>query len=342
MAIKPTETVPVWASNTNWSAGPSAGLANKIDPTAASPNGHIEGVSNPTDSRVQNGWQNRVSKWSVWVESGSSTGAADAHIVETNANGEASVTALNVLGGAGIAGPSLQVTRGAGGTEAVSVSTPGVSNILFGGDSFGVQMTVEGDGVAIGVTGSDRVPLTLYPQYTRPTTFTNQDGSIGFESVSIGGADPTQMYAIVNNAKRGVPLYNQQWVYQLGDTPGTATFNGEVGAATTIISAFDFDQAKAPLDAAVSMLYEITFEASSTGGLDFWVRIRNNGTAIRDFYIDGGGTATIKQVSLRGIYLAALATTGNSFDVVGFKLTGQGGGNSITVDHMLVTIHTAL
>lgn len=342
MATKPTDTVPTWASNTNWSAGPSAGSANKIDPTAASPNGHIEGVSNPTDARVQNGWQNRVSKWAQWLESGSSAGAADAHVVETDAGGATAVRQLDVLGNGALSGASLDVTRGASLTPAAKFTDPTFSVTDIGGPSAAVEITNTGRTGIIVTPSGNHVAIQMVPQLTRPTTFVNKEGSIGFESVAQSGTDATSFYAVVDSGKCGVPLYGQQWVYQLGDSPGGATFNGDSTSPTTIISAFDFVQARAPLDAGISMLYEITFEASSIGGLDFWVRFRNNGATVRDFYIDGGGTGTIKQISLRGLYTGAGALLTNSFDLVGFKLTGQAGGNSIIVDHALVTIHTAL
>ena len=364
MATKPIVTVPLWASQANWTVGADIGSATKQDSTAFAVQGHIGGAGTPTMAFHQNDWQNKVSQYCKWVEEGSSIGIGTAHIVETDVTGKASLSSLQVnndittvtldvagatetrtleVDGLGINDTVVKVTAGASGNVAAWFNTPSVSDILLGGDSFGIQITAQGVGMSIGVVGADRVPLTLFPQYTRPVSLSGQDGSIGFEAVSISGADPTSMYAVLGGTKRGVPLYDQQWVHQMGDTPGGATFNGEVGSPTTLISAFDFVQVKAPLDAGLSMLYELSFTSNSVGGLDFWVRVRNNGVLMHDIYVWGGGSPGVaREHFVRRKYTGALATNGNSFDVVGFKLTGQGGGNSIIVSNMIMTIHTAI
>jgi hypothetical protein len=342
MATKPVTTVPQWAATTNYTIGPDIGTPTKVDSTAVAPEGHVAGVSNPTAAQNQNDWQFKVSKDCAWVEAGSSLGAADAHIIETDSQGKTSVRKLTVIGDSGISGASLDVTRGASLTPAAKFTDTTFSVTDIGGPSAAIEIDNSGrTGIIVNTTGN-HVAMQMVPQLTRPTTFVSKDGSIGFEAVAQSGTDATAFYAVVDNAKCGVPYYVQQWVYQLGDSPGGATFNGDSTSPTSIISTFDFAQFKAPLDAGISMLYEITFEASSVGGLDFWVRFRNNGTTVRDFYIDGGGTSTIKQISLRGVYTGAGALLTNSFDLVGFKLTGAAGGNNIVVDHALVTIHTAL
>lgn len=340
MAVKPTDTVPDWPSNATFTAGPSIGQPTTIDPTPFAGNGHIEGLSNPTDCRVQNGWQKRAGAWCRWVEAGSSAGAADAHIVETTALGETSVRSLNILGSGGISGPALEVTRNSTPYEAASITTPGVSTVLIGGDNYAMQISSSGGGLTIGATG-DTIPLTLFPQTTRPSTFTGNDGGIYLEKVVQAGDDAFAMRVIANNQRLAIPIYRDQYVHAYQDDAGTPTvFNGDISSSTSILQApMDFYSSIGPLDANIAMMYDITFEASiASAPADFRIEFQNNGSTIRAFNVHLPST-TVQQIHLRGSYLTgASSLNANSFDVRASKYVG--GGSNITIANAIATIET--
>lgn len=345
MATKPTgaDTVPDWPSNANYTVGPSAGQPTTIDPSAFAGNGHIEGVSNPTDARVQNGWQKRAGKWCRWVEAGSSAGAADAHIIECDADGKSSIRKLDILGNSGVGGSSLNVTRGAPGAAAATMTTTGVSTIVFGGDTYAMQVTSSGGGVTIGATG-DTIPLTLYPQTTRPTTFTGNDGGIYLEKVAIAGDDAFALRVIANNQRMSVPLYRDQHVHAFEYDGGVdTTFNVGPGADVSILQGpMIFYQGVAPLDANLPMIYDITFQVQVVGfaATGISINFKNNGALIRAFQIEVNNGSAFQAVALRGIYpTGALALAGNSFDVTANKLAG--GGANVVIRNAITTIRGA-
>ncbi len=99
---KPVATF-AWATDANYAAGPAAGNPTKI----LIPNAGQALV--PGDDLVpeyMNQAYSEISAWVTWVFDGSSAGAADAHIVETDANGDTAVQDLTcvelTLSGAGI------------------------------------------------------------------------------------------------------------------------------------------------------------------------------------------------------------------------------------------------
>lgn len=340
MATKPTDTVPDWPSNAVYVAGPSAGLATTVDPTPFAGDGHIEGVTNPTGAQVQNGWQKRAGNWCRWVEDGSFAGAADAHIVETDDDGATTVRKLQVLGNPGVGGLSLSVTRGAAATEAAGFITTGVSNVLVGGDGYAMQMTSNVGGVAVGVTGNN-IPLTLFPQATRPTTFVGNDGGLYFETVPITGDDGVALRAITNGKRMSVPLYRDQHVHAFEYDGGSdTTYIGGSGTDTSILQLpMIFYTGVAPLDANIPMIYEITTSVQVVGFVATTVtfKFKNNGGLIRSFPIEINNLSGFQDVSLRGIYATgALALDGNSFDA-----TIVGGANNIVCRHSVVTIRGA-
>lgn len=343
MATKPVATVPIWASAATWSAGPDIGDATKQDSTAVAVQGHIAGATNPTMAFHQNDWQNKVSNVCAWVEAGSSAGAADTHIIETDADGKTSVRKLDVLGNSGVGGATLQVTRGASGFEAASFITAGVSTILMGGDNLAMQMTSNAGGLAIGATG-DSVPLILYPQTTRPTTFAGNDGAIYIEKVVQSGDDAFSLRVIANNQRLSVPLYRDQHVHAFEYDGGSdTTFNGGPGADVSILQApMIFYKGISPLDANIPMIYDITFAVQVVGfaatGLS--INFKNNGVLIRAFQIEVNNGSAFQAVSLRGIYpTGALTLDNNSFDVTANKLVG--GGANVVIRNAVATIRGA-
>jgi hypothetical protein len=345
MATKPVVTVPLWASNTNQAGGPYPGTAAKWDSTPFAADGHYEGNSYPTDNRTQNDWQNKTSQWiKNWVEQGSSLGAADAHIVECDANGKSAVRRLEVLGNAAVAGNSLTVTRGQAGSYAAEVTTTGISTILFGGDGYAMQLTSNAGGVAIGATG-DTIPLTLFPQATRPTTFAGNDGGIYIEKVAISGDDAFALRVVANGQRMSVPLYRDQHVHAFEHDGGSDTpFSTGAGSDVSIIqSPMIFYQGVAPLDANVPMIYDISFEAQVVGfaATTIGIIFKNNATTINTFQIQINNTGGFQPVFLRGIYASgASSLAGNSFDVRAYKITDVGGAN-VVIRNAITTIRGA-
>jgi hypothetical protein len=98
MATKPTLVPRVWASAGIYTTGPFIGSASVSDPGAGiAAEGHRPGSSYPTAAEHENSQQNRISAFvAEWVALGASTGAADAHIVETNSTGRSVLRALTI------------------------------------------------------------------------------------------------------------------------------------------------------------------------------------------------------------------------------------------------------
>jgi len=94
-------TEPTWATDANFSSGPASGQPTKVTPAGA-PNvaqGFVPGEG--AAGEFVNWILNLVCSWIGWVADGSSAGAADAHLVETDSNGETKVRGIRTLDGAG-------------------------------------------------------------------------------------------------------------------------------------------------------------------------------------------------------------------------------------------------
>lgn len=97
MATKPTSTIDVFAADELYSVGPKSGEKTKADnigPLASQ--GHVPGKTNPTSSNEFNRALHDYSEYLIWVSEGSSSGTADAHIVETDNGGQTGILALNL------------------------------------------------------------------------------------------------------------------------------------------------------------------------------------------------------------------------------------------------------
>lgn len=95
MATKPTEKF-TWATDALIAAGAALGLPTKVNP-AGWPNvvqGLVPGVGAAVGAL--NKTFNVLGQWSGWLYDGSSAGAADAHLVETDANGLAVLSQCRV------------------------------------------------------------------------------------------------------------------------------------------------------------------------------------------------------------------------------------------------------
>lgn len=97
MATKPTSASFTWSTDTNFSSGDASGNPTKVAPAGwpANLQGFVPGLKYVAEFR--NWLWNIMGQWTGWLESGSSAGAADAHIVETNASGDTNVRSLGVL-----------------------------------------------------------------------------------------------------------------------------------------------------------------------------------------------------------------------------------------------------
>lgn len=86
-----------FATDANYLSGPALGNPTKIIP------GDLNQGYVPGDGIVAE-WENYLlnicGEWTVWLIGGSSLGAEDAHIVETNSSGATALAALDVTGGA--------------------------------------------------------------------------------------------------------------------------------------------------------------------------------------------------------------------------------------------------
>ncbi len=82
----------------NWTTGPFIGSPVKSDPgVGIAADGHRPGSNFPTAAEHENFQQFQVTKWvRDWLFAGSSLGLPDAHIVETNATGRATLHGLDV------------------------------------------------------------------------------------------------------------------------------------------------------------------------------------------------------------------------------------------------------
>lgn len=338
MATKPIDTVPDWPSNAVYVAGPSVGLATTVDPTPFAGDGHIEGVANPTCARVQNGWQKRAGNWCRWVESGSSAGAANAHIVEADSNGYTSVAMLEVLGNGALGPASLEVTRQGSTPQAVLV-TSGASSISMG-TSASAQVSVSAatdlNGVESIVTGN-AVPIRLAPQLVEPVLNAGDNGGIGFKyNSSLGSPEPTRMHVVTGGSKRYVALYSSEFSKIEDFAAGPFVFNGDISARTTTAGPVGFDQWQAPQTGGNTYNYSISFEYSSPSSTaDMWVALYNNAVLVRRFFMSLHGEVTIQQGNVRG-RLNGAALLADSFTVEVYKVVG--GGSNVTVNNVILTI----
>ena len=90
MAIKPTITWQL-ATNTNYDQGPANGFPTKL-PYPDTANGQIPGSGIPGE--CLNYYLGGAGEWSQWLDAGSALGANDAHLVETDQQGKAIISAL--------------------------------------------------------------------------------------------------------------------------------------------------------------------------------------------------------------------------------------------------------
>jgi hypothetical protein len=94
MATKPTD-VFTWATDANFSSGPDSGNPTKANPPSW-PNvaqGEVPGLK--VVAAFTNKVRNVLGQWVTWLNAGSSAGAADAHLCETDATGKLTLAELH-------------------------------------------------------------------------------------------------------------------------------------------------------------------------------------------------------------------------------------------------------
>lgn len=140
MATKPT-TVPTWATDANFASGPASGHPTKMTPPGA-PN-VVQG-SVPAEGAAAefvNWLHNLLCVWVGWVNAGSSAGAADAHLIEADANGSTKVREIRTLG----AGGGYIEVSGATGMQYRQGVVPGDANSNIEGTSADTHWCAEPD-----------------------------------------------------------------------------------------------------------------------------------------------------------------------------------------------------
>jgi len=98
MATKPTDTF-TWATDTNYTTAPDTGTATKVNPTGwpAVAEGFIPGTG--AIAVMMNKVLNVLGQWTGWLNSGSSAGVADAHIIESDSVGKVRMQWLQFIAG---------------------------------------------------------------------------------------------------------------------------------------------------------------------------------------------------------------------------------------------------
>lgn len=100
MATKPSTRLS-WATDATFLSGTAAGRNTKIETSV--PQGFVPGTG--IIAKLVNGlFHHILDDWIAWVEDGSSAGAADAHVVETDASGNTEVQGLTVNAGLSVVG----------------------------------------------------------------------------------------------------------------------------------------------------------------------------------------------------------------------------------------------
>lgn len=190
MATKPTTLPRAWADLALYDTGPFIGSVMKVDPgIGIAASGHRPGAAFPTPAEYENYQQYHVTaKWIPWVNAGSFAGAADAHLLETDATGRTQAqgmtlddavneTVLNVIGVNTVA-PAVFVDSTAGGGPAIQA--------LIDPDSFGFTTEI-GAGSGAGVSVS--LNNTLAGGAGHDVTDNAGSSGDGFRAVMQGAGD---------------------------------------------------------------------------------------------------------------------------------------------------------
>lgn len=165
MATKPVTTPRIWDSSGIYTTGPFIGSVSRVDPgVGIAAEGHRPGSLFPTAAEHENSQQFELTTWvTTWLALGSSAGAADAHILETNSDGRfravgarfvdavdetcIDITAANTLA------PAVLVTSAATAVQANMGNNAGIGFSVPIGTGAGVGFSSTLTGTAAGGAG---------------------------------------------------------------------------------------------------------------------------------------------------------------------------------------------
>lgn len=92
-------SIATWATDTNFTSGPAVGQPTKVSP-AGWPNtaqGSVPGAASAAE--FLNILHNLLCQWMAWQNDGTSAAQTDAHVLETDSDGETAVRAITVTDG---------------------------------------------------------------------------------------------------------------------------------------------------------------------------------------------------------------------------------------------------
>lgn len=179
MATKPTSADFTFASDATFSSGEAAGNPTKIAPAGWPSNlqGFVPGLKYVSEFR--NYLWNVMGQWTGWLAAGSSAGAADAHIVETDASGNTAVQDLEVLDDLTVAD---RATVGGALIVGAAITTNG--KLVLDTDGSGIQYRVDtvnlGDLDASLTTEADIYIAAAAPTVTRTITIAHTSPAAQF------------------------------------------------------------------------------------------------------------------------------------------------------------------
>lgn len=164
MATKPVTFPNIWAGAGIYATGPFVGQPSSVDPGfGIADEGHRPGSLKPTAAEHENYQQFQLTTWvREWLARGEFTGTADAHIVETDANGRTQLVGLTLddavdetvldITGANTLLPAVFVHSDATSFQADMGANPGVGfSVPIGaadGTGFSATMTNSSGGAA--------------------------------------------------------------------------------------------------------------------------------------------------------------------------------------------------
>jgi hypothetical protein len=196
MATKPVTSPRVWDSAGVYTTGPFVGSISISDPGAGiAAEGHRPGNLYPTAAEHENYQQNKITAYVAnWLALGSSAGAADAHIVETDAAGRATLHGLNVNDL--VDETAVDITSTSTFAPAVSIScstgAQGLSVNLGGAAAVGVSSNV-GNGAGVGLS-SEMIGSPAGARGVMVTADATTDG-VGLGVTHEGAGDAVEILA---------------------------------------------------------------------------------------------------------------------------------------------------
>ncbi|MBL8970924.1 MAG: hypothetical protein JNK56_10110, partial [Myxococcales bacterium] len=195
MATKPPDNLPEWADGSNggnYTGGPFAGSPRKVSiPNGIAAEGYRPGKNDPSTAEHLNDYTNKLSKFIRWVYAGSSTGAADAHILECNDDGYSSVQSFEIRGAADGGQDALRVD---GPTSSYGAWVRGhVDSTLAA-----VRVTHAGDAIGLDVTSNSSSQPALSAGVTQLTGDTVRPAL-----VATSQADLSATITAINTATNG-------------------------------------------------------------------------------------------------------------------------------------------